>query len=107
MAKFEIEFGGHLGKRPLRVMNAFLRDVLGHDLGERSDEVCRTTRTLLRWDKEDRETSCVQHVFARETAKEDPPSKTGGTSWTKRTTEIQRCRFCGLTKQRTQFVSIN
>ena len=82
------------GKLPLRLFNAQLRS-LNYTQENRAEQLGRATRTIERWDREDKKRECLKHVFSREIVREDVPGKAMGAGRTEKINEILRCRFCG------------
>ncbi len=72
-------------------------------LPKRANELGRDERTIRRWDGEDKDGDCVQHVLTRETTRKEYPI-TGGT--TVEMIEIRRCRHCPHEEERRRFVHI-
>ena len=68
------------------------------------DEIRQVVRDL---GQRERKKPCLQHVFIRETVKEDSPSKTEATSRTEKIIEVKRCRLCGFEERRSRFFQIN
>ena len=71
-----------------------------------SEKVVLAATDEERLDRGDRNRPCVQHIFTRETVREDFPAKTVGAGRIVKTIQIDRCRFCGFEKRRQRFVSI-
>ena len=109
-------------KRGKRVTNAEVKeveDLLGR--GKTVTAIVRETgvsrskvyqlrsneQAIQQREEADRKRPCVQHVFIRETVKEDSPSKTAATSRTEKIIEVKRCRLCGFEERRSRFFQIN
>lgn len=82
------------GKLPLRLFNAQLRS-LNYSQEDRAEQLGRVTRTIERWDQEDKKRECLKHVFSREIVREDVSEKVMRAGRSEKRIEILRCRFCG------------